>query len=450
MQKTTRLLGKITEKDGFVPSSKNELRKEYELLPKIDIKTYGISALFESLLPDEIASLQLVFGKETADALLSFALMRWAYQSPIKRLANYHSHDFCSETWSSERLLSDKKITAVLKSVGENRDGVIRWMKTLLPENAAETKNFILMDSTHAMSASDGLAINVPGYNPSFDFGKQIRLMYMFSQNLKEPIYYRLLNGNIPDISSMSLCFKEIGLSNVILVADKDFYSEENMKDLDSGGVQYIVPLRRSNSAVNYNPLLQADFKKTNEFFIYQKRIIWYYQYENAGKKYVTFLDERLRVEEEQDYLQRMQEKQEKYTKENYNQGLHKFGTLTIAYSATLTQSAEQLYGIYKQRNEIETMFDAYKNFLEADKTYMQNRFVLEGWLFVNFLAMIAYYKLFDRLRSAKLLYKYSPKDIIENAKAIYQVRIRGIWHRSEITKKVKEVFTKIKINRLT
>ncbi|GHU21229.1 hypothetical protein FACS189472_13730 [Alphaproteobacteria bacterium] len=52
------------------------MRKECENLPKVDIKTYGISALFESLLPDEIASLQLTFGKEAADALLSLALMR--------------------------------------------------------------------------------------------------------------------------------------------------------------------------------------------------------------------------------------------------------------------------------------------------------------------------------------------------------------------------------------
>jgi transposase len=376
--------------------------------------------------------------------------MRWAYQSPIKRLANYHAHDFCSEIWSSEQLLSDKRITAILKSVGENREGVVRWMKTLLPENAPETENFVLMDSTHVMSASDGLAINAQGYNPSFDFGKQIRLMYMFSANLKEPIYYRLLNGNIPDISSISLCFKEIGLTNIILVADKAFYSEKNVEALENGKVQYIIPLRRSNSAVNYNPLLQADFKKTNEFFIYQKRIIWYYQYENAGKKYITFLDEKLRVEEEQDYLQRMQDGQEKYTRENYIQRLHTFGTLTIAYSPALHQSAEQLYCVYKQRNEIEIMFDAYKNFLAADKTYMQNRFVLEGWLFVNFLAMVAYHGLFDRLRNAELLSKYSPKDIIETAKTIYQIRIRGDWHRSEITTKMKKIFKKIKIDRLT
>ncbi|GHU20343.1 hypothetical protein FACS189472_11520 [Alphaproteobacteria bacterium] len=63
---------------------------------------------------------------------------------------------------------------------------------------------------------------------------------------------------------------------------------------------------------------------------------------------------------------------------------------------------------------------------------------------------MIAYYKLFDRLRDAKLLHKYSPRDIIEIDKAIHQIRIRGTWHKAEITKKTKDIFKKIKIDRLT
>jgi len=36
------------------------------------------------------------------------------------------------------------------------------------------------------------------------DFGKQIRRMYLFAAQDKKPIYYRLINGNIPDVSSMS------------------------------------------------------------------------------------------------------------------------------------------------------------------------------------------------------------------------------------------------------
>ena len=40
VKKTIRLLGRITEEDGFVPSSKDELRRRNEQMPIVDIKTY--------------------------------------------------------------------------------------------------------------------------------------------------------------------------------------------------------------------------------------------------------------------------------------------------------------------------------------------------------------------------------------------------------------------------
>jgi hypothetical protein len=80
----------------------------------------------------------------------------------------------------------------------------------------------------------------------------------------------------------------------------------------------------------------------------------------------------------------------------------------------------------------------------------MQDRHVLEGWLFVNFLAMLGYYKLYNRLREAKLLAKESPKDIIELVKSIYQVRIQGEWNRSEIPQRIRKLFEKLEIGSLT
>jgi predicted nucleic acid-binding protein len=94
-------------------------------------------------------------------------------------------------------------------------------------------------------------------------------------------------------------------------------------------------------------------------------------------------------------------------------------------------------------------MFDAYKNFLKADKTYMQDRFVLEGWLMANFIAMIAYYRLYSLLKEAKLLSNYSPKDMVELSKTIYQTKITEKWTLSEITKKTNQLFNKIKIDYL-
>ncbi|MCL1911881.1 MAG: hypothetical protein FWG13_06725, partial [Leptospirales bacterium] len=207
--------------------------------------------------------------------------------------------------------------------------------------------------------------------------------------------------------------------------------------------------------------------KKEMRYFIFQDRIIWYYSYQKDNYKMITFLDETLRINEEKDFLNRINSHPETHSKDKFDEKLHRFGTLTIVYNiknqtdndinkTKRKQKDEKgkpfeqtVYESYKQRNEIEVMFDSYKNYLDADVSYMQNRYVMEGWLFANFIAMISYYKLYVRLRRAELLSKYSPKDIIELSKTIYKMKIRGVWHRSEITQKVKKLFAKIGIDYL-
>ena len=73
---------------------------------------------------------------------------------------------------------------------------------------------------------------------------------------------------------------------------------------------------------------------------------------------------------------------------EKYYDKLSGFGTLSIVYKMNKDKSKETkktkrakdkteisesqvIYETYKTRNEVEVMFDSYKNFLEADVTYM-------------------------------------------------------------------------------
>jgi transposase len=285
---------------------------------------------------------------------------------------------------------------------------------------------------------------------------------------MKQPVYYRLINGNITDVKSMSLCIKEMNIDdNVIFIADKGFFSYENIAMMEKEKLSYIIPLQRNNSLTDFSPLEHGNFKKEMQYFIFQDRIIWYYSYQAGNYKLITFLDEMLRVNEEKDYLNRINSHPETHSKNEFDGKLHRFGTLTIIHNIknqtetdmrktkrkkkdeTEKPFEQTVYESYKQRNEIEVMFDSYKNYLDADVSYMQNRYVMEGWLFANFVAMISYYKLYVRLRQAQLLSKYSPKDIIELSKAIYKMKIKGVWHRSEITQKVKLLFAKIGIDYL-
>jgi len=442
------LLGKITEKEGFVPSDKDRLRKKMTT-NHIDIKNYGLFFLFSSLIEEEMKQMEIFFSKDTCEQLFAFAMFRWAYNTPIKRAPYYYNHDFCSQTFG-RKSINDKIVSDILKSVGEDRTAVLAWMKSLLDKTGSDSSaEFVMMDSTHVFSKSELLTVNARGYNPDFNFEQQVRLMYLFSAQTQQPVYYRLINGNITDIKSMALCVEEMNIQNVIYIADKGFYSKDNTAMMKTQNLQYIIPLQRNNKLINYKPLQKANFKTNLEYFIYQNRIIWYYKYKSEGENFITFLDEGLRSKEESDYVTRISTLPETYTKEKFSKKMAGFGTLTFTYDIKTDKTPEEIYQAYKQRNEIETIFDAYKNFLKADLMYMQNRYVLEGWLTANFIAMIAYHKLYIRLKEIKKLNKYSPKDIIELSKAIYKLNINDQWHTSENTKKNMDLFKKLKIDYL-
>ena len=93
---------------------------------------------------------------------------------------------------------------------------------------------------------------------------------------------------------------------------------------------------------------------------------------------------------------------------------------------------------------EIETAFDAFKNTLQADRTYMQNDQSLEGWMFINYLALLSYWRILKLLVSKELLSKVSIKDLLTHLSYIKKIRINGEWHQTELTDKTKKLFTKL------
>lgn len=158
---TGQLLGKLDEDLGFIKSDKNTIREQAMAvaLPKVDIKNYGICLLFYSLLKDELELFRKHFKVNIADTIFIFAMMRWAFQSPIKRAPSYFVHDYCSELYG-KNTFSDKDFSNALKFVGENREALTQWMKDLLNIEENHNNKFVLMDSTHVTSVSEHLGIN--------------------------------------------------------------------------------------------------------------------------------------------------------------------------------------------------------------------------------------------------------------------------------------------------
>jgi transposase len=112
-----------------------------------------------------------------------------------------------------------------------------------------------------------------------------------------------------------------------------------------------------------------------------------------------------------------------------------------------VNKSPEKIYVDYKSRMQIEGMIDTLKNVVLADKSYMQNEQALEAWMFINFVALHWYYRIYQLLATYNLNKKYSPMDFILFLKEIRKVKINGKWYLAEITKKTKDLLETINIH---
>jgi transposase len=104
----------------------------------------------------------------------------------------------------------------------------------------------------------------------------------------------------------------------------------------------------------------------------------------------------------------------------------------------------ETLYSQYKSRCAIEQLFDSLKNLLVADRTYMRTDDGLEGWMFVNFIALSWYCRIYAKLLDNNLISQYSAADVLQRAAKIKKVRINDKWHTSEIAAKTQKLLTAI------
>lgn len=436
---TGKLLGKITP-EGFFESDKEKLRKAFHA--KIDgplhVKEYGMSYLVQTLFKDYIGQLKGVFP-EIWQEVVSLAFIRLLYKSPIKNVGFYFNHSFLSEQYADVSL-SEKRVRALYKKIGASREQVASFMGSFLKE-----KDMVLIDATNLITHSKKIEIAHLGYNTKQEYEPQVNIMFLFSMNLQLPVFYRVLPGNIREVSAFKLTLEESRAGQTIIIADKGFYSQDNVQTLDSFQSQYIIPLRRNNPMIDYSTLSAPGNAGFDGYFSYRDRYIWYKTSKIDNKDISLFFDQSLRTREEHDYLSRIKSHPEEYTLEKYKEKHASFGTIAL-YSNIPGKTAEDTYSYYKVRGNIETMIDAFKNTLEADTSYMQDEQAFNGWMFINFIALQWYYQVYKLLTRENLIKRYSPSDIFDFLKEIRKIKINGNWLLAETTKSTKELLEKINL----
>ncbi|MBI2420255.1 MAG: transposase [Ignavibacteriales bacterium] len=214
---TGKLLGKITENDGFIQSQKDKLRD----MPhgSIHVAEFGVYELFLSHMEKETKYLEKAFADSYIDwkQIIAMAMIRFIYQSPIKMMDFHWYNSYFHTQWGIS--LSDKQISALLRELGDSRDNILAYFRQFSTVGA-----HLLIDTTNIPSRSTKIESVRLGYSRDMSFTPQTNLFFIFSLELQMPVYYRVVPGNIRDVKSFTLSLQESGIPNVVIVADKGFH----------------------------------------------------------------------------------------------------------------------------------------------------------------------------------------------------------------------------------
>jgi transposase len=417
-------LGRIT-KVGLQPKSK-------KIQTSITLREYGVSA-FIMAQKDRIIALKKHFP-EKWETVLGLAYTRFAFQSPVKRMLGHLENSYLIEELSIPQY-NEKEIRQIIREIGIDRDACVGYMKEFI-----KSEDFVLIDATELAYNSTKASSSQLGRNADKNYQKQFNLLYLYSTKLREPTYYRISPGNITEIQSMRMGLLEAGVAHATIIGDKGFYSKKNITQLTKTNLWYIIPLKRNSSKLEYTGIGKDNFR-----FQYLGQQIWYKRIELFDETIFIFLNLHLKAEEESDYLRRVDSKEyREYTFKNFKEQRDTFGTLSLATNTKLR--AMEVYSLYKIRLYIEQSFDILKNILYMDGPGLQSDEMLNGWMFLNHLALQWYYDLLNKIYSKKLSNKISIRDALSLFLRAHKVRINGVWYLQEIIDRDKEVYAKLGI----
>ena len=433
-KKTLNCIGKITEKDGFIPSQK------MAAVEKVIVKDYGCYQLFVSLNSELYENLKSSFESNYREIFV-IALIRLLNRATHAGIKRHFDASYLSEEYTDLHL-SENTITSFMKNLGEQRSEIRKFMLKYVMQG--ET---LLFDGTTIFTSSENSSYAREGYNSKKRKSKQVNLLYAFDKSNHAPVYYRLLPGNIVDKAAFVQMVRETGIENCIIIADKGFYSKINTSYLDENHILYILPLKDNTKYVDDGFLGNPNLSKYNGCFVYHDRVIWYKK-EAVGndKKYIyIFQDDGGKKKNELTYMKKKEADYGEYTMDDFFERQKRFGMLF--FYSNIDVEPKEIYLDYKGRWEIEECFDYLKNSLDLGTVSQQSNEKIEAWAFLNHISLMMFYSLYRKLTDTKLICKYCPEDIIDISRNISKVKVNNQWYVSEVSKNDLGLLSSIGIN---
>lgn len=420
-KKLSRYIGRITKR-GVIEAdrTKHDARSIYE---------YGNSRFLASLIEDLIEPLKQAFPEDYLE-IMAMGIVKLIQPTPLKLIKSRWEKLHLSTEFDAS--LSPNTLSEKLRRIGVDVIGQKQFFKHL-----STRSRVLVFDMSSIFSYSENLKLAEKGYNSEGLYLKQINFVLLLSQARRLPVMIKPLPGSVRDIKALKTAINEVFRRKCILVMDRGPASYIVPKMLREKEVGFVLPLRRNFRIVDYDmPLMKS--------FIFMNRGI------NWGRKRIgesflyMFEDVKLRAEEETNFIKHIREGKKKQPQ--LERERRKFGKISIL--SNLDRGGAAVYRLYKSRQRIEVVFDALKNELENDKTYLSDDDAIRGYFFVSFVSLYLYCRILEMLRKSKYVGKVSVNELLFELSKVYLVVCNdGRVSISEVPAKVEELDEALGLN---
>jgi len=408
--------GVIRPKKGRVTGS--NLRGVYE---------YGNSMVLHKMMEGLRSVLAEAFPAEWRE-LYALALVRAQAYAPLKRAGVAWSKLY--DPLAIQPDMAPSSLSRMLKRVGVDRKAQARVFKQLSVEGGE------LVYDLSAVYTQGSLNFAEKGYNKDHLFLPQINLALFCDARSGLPTMIRCLPGSVRDVKSLYQSLREVDMTDKTLILDRGFFSDTSLRYFKSEGHNFVVPAWRNSRYYKLDFLVHAHF-------FYHDRLVHCTKKKVDGVFFYMYEDQDLQRDETRTLYRRLDAGQ--ITLDVFETEKKKAGRILLASS--LDRDEKSVFLLYKSRDRIEKLFDAYKNVLNADRLYLQDNETLFGHVFTSFLSLYAYANLQNLIKKAGLDDQYSPLDVLLLYSKVYLLELEDGSLVTDTPKRVEEIDKALSLN---
>jgi transposase len=446
---------------------------------------YGGSYLLEEIAKrmNVIEDLQICF-EDDWQLILSVAFYLITYPKPAMTHIKYFSNHLYLPSGMD---LCDRRISELLKRIEYGH--TFRFSE--LRQARHKAMDVYFCDGTSVCSYSEQMKNVKFGASKDNPKLKQVCVSVVFSRETNEPVSFRTLPGNIPDVSTvrkliLDMKFVTKGIKHILAIMDRGFYSKKNVEDFIKEKIDFIMGGKKEE--VVYMRVFIKDALETlkqnkyydNQLRVYAKTYKYKWQYLVKGKvlhktiyihiyiskdretlNFFTFQDKlstvvnkllskkKLKLDEELIYLKylkvtggknnRILKVALKHTE--IEKKLDSLGLFVLL--SNCESDASKALSFYRERDIVEKSINTFKRKLGNATTTVFSEEAFEGKLFIEFVAEILTSRIHFDLNRSKELKHLSVQELINDLNLIKRFDHADVpFHYNEITKLQDTIFT--------